>query len=130
MKKLHILLVEPDYVLGAIYKEHLERASYGVKLVSDVQKAIDEIDKRKPDAIILEIQLSSHNGYEFLYELRSYGEWQDIPVMIHSMVPENVTNTSVKINTELGVVGYLYKPNTSLAKLIYELNNYFTVASK
>jgi DNA-binding response OmpR family regulator len=128
MKKVQLLLIEPDYLLGKIYKDHLEKFNYAVRICSDVQFAIDQIDVLKPDVIILELQLSAHNGYEFLYELRSYSEWQDIPVLIHTMVPEEALELNPIAKLELNIIDYLYKPSTSLAKLHYELNRRFLVA--
>jgi len=123
-----ILLIEPDLLLATIYKEHLNAHKYNVRVVGGVQKAIYEIDKLRPDLVILELQLSTHNGYEFLYELRSYSEWQNIPVLVHSMVPLDDLNLDTNVSSELGIIGYLYKPNTSLSKLLYEINNYFQLA--
>jgi len=127
IKSTNILLIEPDYLLASVYKDHLEKFNYSVKICCAVQDAVDEIDVLKPDIIILEIQLSSHNGYEFLYELRSYSDWQNIPVLIHSMIPEEDLNFNPVLLSELGITGYLYKPNTSLGKLHYELNKRFLV---
>ena len=127
MKKTQVLLIEPDYLLASIYKGHLQKFNYSVRICGAVQDAIDEIDILKPDIIVLELQLTSHNGYEFLYELRSYSEWQDIPVLIHSMVPEEALEMNPIIKSELGITGYLYKPGTSLGKLHYELNKRFLV---
>lgn len=127
MRKYQILLIEPDHLLAKIYKQHLEKYNYRVRVVSGVQKAIYEIDKLKPDIVILEMQLSGHNGYEFLYELRSYSEWQGIPVLIHTMAPEQSLSIDPAINADLGIIGYLYKPSTSLSKLVYEINNQLLV---
>ncbi len=129
MKNYHVLLIEPDHLLSTIYKDHLEKFHYKVKICSGVQQAVDEIDKQKPNIIILELQLSSHNGYEFLYELRSYTDWQDIPVLVHSILPEADLYINPDIRSELGIVGYLYKPRTSLGKLHYELNKHFLVSN-
>jgi DNA-binding response OmpR family regulator len=98
-----------------------------VRICGGVQEAVDEIDILRPDIIILELQLTSHNGYEFLYELRSYSEWDSIPVLIHSMVPEDSLDLNPITKSELGITGYLYKPGTSLGKLHYELNKRFLV---
>lgn len=127
--KYNILLVEPDYLLANIYKSHLENFNYSVRVCGGVQGAINEIDKLKPDIIVLELQLSSHNGYEFLYEIRSYIDWQDIPVVVHSMLPEADLDITLVAKEELGIAGYLYKPDTSLDKLRYELNKHFLVSN-
>lgn len=129
IKNHQVLLIEPDYLLASIYKDHLEKFHYSVVVCGGVQMAVTEIDKNKPDIIILELKLSSHNGYEFLYELRSYSDWQDIPVLIHSMLPEEDNVLTTEIKSELGIINYLYKPDTSLDKLHYELNKYL-LASK
>jgi DNA-binding response OmpR family regulator len=62
MKDVQVLLVEPDYLLGIIYKEHLEKFNYKVRICNNVQLAIDEIDVLMPGVIVLELQLSNHNG--------------------------------------------------------------------
>jgi DNA-binding response OmpR family regulator len=79
-----ILLIEPDIVLANIYTKALTHEGYRVVVAGDAQAAISLADKSKPDLIIMEIQLVSHNGIEFIYELRSYPEWQDIPIIIQS----------------------------------------------
>ena len=61
--------------------------------------------------------LAGHSGVEFLYEFRSYSEWRNIPVIILTGVPRGELGLSDVAMTDLGVVGYLYKPETSLAGL-------------
>lgn len=113
-----ILLVEPDKFLQGLYKTSLEQEGYKVKSATNAQKAIELADKSKPDLIILEIQLVEHSGIEFLYELRSYVDWQDIPVIINTIVPPvEFKNNHVLLVQELGVKGYLYKPQSSLKNL-------------
>ncbi len=124
MNLANILIVEPDTVLSNIYKDFFTKAGFEVVLCNDGQKAIDAVDNAKPDLIILELQLTSHNGYEFLYELRSYKEWQTIPVIINTLIPESKTRLNSNNIHDLGVVGYLYKPTSSLEKLKNLVENY------
>ncbi len=123
MKKTRILLIEPDVILGKTYRDFFEKKGFEVDLCSDGQKAIDSIDKTIPDIIILELQLTAHNGYEFLYELRSYKEWFSIPVIINSFMPKIRAKLDEDNLTNLGVEGYLYKPTTSLDKLYNFIEN-------
>ena len=127
MRDYQVLMIEPDHILGDVYKNHLEKFNYRVRLCNDVQQAINDIDALEPDLIILELKMKGHNGYEFLYELRSYPEWQNIPVIIHSMIPEGDTGLDQGSKAELGIVEYLYKPTSSLGKLHYEINKLFFV---
>ena len=109
-----ILLIEPDSILGDIYKKTLTQAGHMVILSKGAQAAVQAADKVLPDIVILELQLSGHSGVEFLYEFRSYPEWQKIPVILHTLVPEE----SVTLPPQLGVSGHLYKPATSLKQLV------------
>jgi two-component system response regulator CpxR len=114
----HIVLLEPDRILAEIYRRTLERDGHSVTPCASSQAAILAVDQRPPDAIVLEVQLIEHSGIEFLYELRSYQEWQDIPVIIHTQVPagEFAANWQL-LRSELGISSYLYKPLTSLQRL-------------
>jgi DNA-binding response OmpR family regulator len=127
MSKANIVLIEPDLILGATYRNFLIEKGFDVILCNDGQDAIDVIDKNPPDLIILELQLTAHNGYEFLYELRSYKEWFSIPVIINSLIPESKTKLARENLQNLGVVGYLYKSTTSLAKLNNFIENHILI---
>lgn len=115
----NILLIEPDRILGETYQHVLQSAGYEVTLVAGAQTAVASADKKRPDLVILELQLVEHSGIEFLYEFRSYPDWQDIPVLIHSQVPPIEFSDNLELlKNELNVVNYLYKPQTKLSKLV------------
>jgi DNA-binding response OmpR family regulator len=123
-----ILLVEPDVVLAKTYIRALEHAGHKVIAAGTAQAAIHAADIRTPDLVILEMQLVSHSGIEFLYEFRSYEDWREIPVLAHSQVPmAEFVDTWELLQTELGVAKYLYKPRTTLAKLLQTVNGFATV---
>lgn len=111
---MNILLVEPDKILCKIYERAFIRHGYEVMIANGAQQAIALADEVTPDIIVLELQLSEHGGVEFLYELRSYSEWQSIPVIIHSMV--NISNDDFA--SALNVRKILYKPATNLKFLV------------
>lgn len=115
---MKILIIEPDYILNKIYKQFLSREGHMVVSCYNAQSAVFAVDVEIPHLIILELQLVSHSGIEFLYELRSYKEWQEIPVIIHSSVPkEEFADSWIILQNELGVTNYLYKEETSLEEL-------------
>lgn len=129
---MKILLIEPDRVLARTYARALSAAGHeDVMLCSDAQSAILSADRETPDLVILELQLVEHSGIEFLYEFRSYPEWQAIPVMVHSVVsPSEFKENRELLNNELGVSEYLYKPRASLSQLIEHVNRLTATASK
>jgi DNA-binding response OmpR family regulator len=115
---MHVLLVEPDPMLGATYVAALTVAGHSVSQTRSAQAAVHAADKKMPDVVILELQLPLHNGIEFLYEFRSYAEWLHIPVIINSFVPTTDYNYAPTLQNELGVTNFLHKPSTSLRQLM------------
>ncbi len=119
-----ILLIEPDRLLAETYKKALKTAGHKVSVASGSQEAINLADNISPDLIILEIQLVGHSGIEFLYEFRSYPEWQNIPVIIHTSVPyAELANGWPILSGYLNTTEYRYKPNTTLESLISSVND-------
>lgn len=113
----NVLLLEPNKVLAGQYCEFLESKGYEVAVWADAQAAIIAADAKRPDIIIVELLLAGHSGIEFLYELRSYAEWQRIPVLVLSRITSADSGLSPRMAQELGIRDYLYKPETSLEKL-------------
>jgi two-component system response regulator ChvI len=114
-----ILLLEPDKILAKTYSMALESAGHVVRHCVSAQTAIVLADDIHPDIVIVELQLVDHSGIEFLYEFRSYTDWQHIPVIILTNVPETEFSGSLSLlRNDLNVQAYLYKPLTNLQKLI------------
>ena len=114
-----ILLIEPDAVLAKSYMHAFSHAGHETRLTVSAQDAVFKVDELVPDVVIVELQLVAHSGIEFLYELRSYAEWQNVPVIIHSCIPPaEFSDSSKLLRDKLGVRTYLYKPQTSLRTLL------------
>ena len=114
-----VLLVEPDRQLADIYGQALTHAGHHVVAAATAQAAVQAADVVQPELVILELQLVEHSGIEFLYEFRSYLDWQAVPVLVHTHVPPAEFNHSQRLlKDELGVRAYLYKPCTSLRELL------------
>jgi two-component system phosphate regulon response regulator PhoB len=123
-----ILLIEPDRLLAESYVQALEHAGHDVQAAGGAQAAILSADAIRPDLIILELQLVEHSGIEFLYEFRSYTEWQNIPVLLQTNVPRSeFTDNWQLLQEELGVKSYLYKPRTSLRQLLAAVSGHLPV---
>lgn len=115
----NILLIEPDAVLAGAYIQAFSSVGHQTRLTVSAQDAVFKVDELVPDVVVVELQLVAHSGIEFLYELRSYAEWQEVPVIIHSCIPPAEFSDSMKLlRDRLGVTTYLYKPQTSLRMLL------------
>lgn len=116
---MHILLIEPDLVLASSYQRALENAEYQVSHAPSAQAAIYAADAQRPDVVVLELQMAVHNGIAFLHEFRSYPEWQEIPVVLHTYAhPQRHAEIRDQLAQQLGVHAWLYKPQTTLPELI------------
>lgn len=114
----NILYIEPDNRLAKMYAEALQAAGHKVQLAATAQAAIFAADAIRPDVVFLELQLTEHSGVEFLYEFRSYPDWQTIPVVVVSTVPpQEFAASQALLQQELGVIHYHYKPQLSLRQL-------------
>lgn len=114
----HILLIEPDLTLGEVYTKALEKSGHSVSHCQNAQDAVHSADKHQPDAVVLELELAVHNGIEFLYEFRSYPEWQHIPAIVLSHISPVIKALNPTTWSELHITAYHYKPATKLSELI------------
>lgn len=120
----HVLLVEPDKPLADIYTEALIAAGHTVDIRATAQSAVFAADDHMPDVVLLELQLTAHSGIEFLYEFRTYHEWEHIPIIVTSHVPAHELQSSHKLLKEqLGVTAYYYKPQLRLSDLLRLVND-------
>jgi CheY-like chemotaxis protein len=120
----NVLLIEPDEVLAAAYMRALEHVGHIVEYAASGQEAVDAADEQMPDVVVLELQLMTHGGIEFLHEFRSYDEWKHIPIVINTLVPPaTLAKSRSVLEQEYGVTACLYKPQTSLQQFIRAVND-------
>jgi DNA-binding response OmpR family regulator len=122
---MRILLIEPDSLLAGTYVQALLAAGHRVDHVLSGQAAVMQADVRAPDMVIVELQLPGQNGIAFLQEFRSYADWQAIPVLVHTYsAPQLSPDMRAAMSRDYGVIGWLYKPQTTLAQLVSVLHRY------
>ncbi len=112
---LRIVLIEPNTVLARQYSEAITDELNEVVIAHSAETALSALDA-PTDMIVLELQLGPHNGLELLYEIRSYEDLAETPVVILSNVSSSYV-TNAKSYELLGISEYLYKPQTTLRSL-------------
>lgn len=113
----NILLIETDKLLAQNIQKMLEAAGHSVDWQVEPQEAINRADTVKPDLVILDLLLAERSGIEFLYEFRSYPDWQNLPAIIFTNIPAEELGACAEGFSQLSVVEVLYKPAASLKKL-------------
>lgn len=121
---MYILFIDNDKLLAETCVKALSRSGYKTLWCQSAKEAIKQADKIHPSAIILEINLKNHNGIEFLYEFRSYPEWQNVPIIIYSWVPQKSLNLNPSVWAALNICEYIYKPTGTLKHLISTLGRH------
>ena len=112
----NILLVEPDLLLGEVYKQFLETRHHQVYWKRTAESSVQLLDQAQIDLIILELQMAGHNGLEFLYEIRSYQDWIDTPVIVNTSIDSKLIDVKL-LKEQLGVTDFIHKSVSNLSKL-------------
>lgn len=105
-------------LLAGSVSQALQRRGYWVDWHVDLQTAIQYTDRYKTDAVILDLLLAGRTGIEFLYELRSYPDWRDLPVIIYSHVTPAEIMPSLDGLNDLNIAAFHHKSHTSLDQLV------------
>jgi len=121
---MRILLVEPDRMLAANIGAILGGAGHKVEWHVNPQEAVNSLDDKSADMVIMDLVLCQHSAIEMLYEMRSYSEWQSLPVIIYSSLPAREVLSCVASLEQLGVTAYHHKSFTPLSELVHTIEKY------
>lgn len=111
----NILLIDQARPTQKAIREIME--GYNVTCAVDATTAINIASDTTPDIIIIELSLGGHSGMEFIYEFRTYSDWQNIPIIIYSTIRLEPSILQSKAWQNLNIGAYLYKPESSLKAL-------------
>ncbi len=101
MKK--ILIVDDEDKIRELIRVNLEIVGYNCLEASDGIQAIDEVDKFKPDLVLLDIMLPGRDGFDIVEEFVK----RDIPVIF--LTAKDSTVDKIK-GLKLGADDYITKP--------------------
>lgn len=113
--KKTILVAEDDKFLANIYRLNLSQAGYNVINAMDGQETLVQIQKTKPDLIILDLMMPIKDGFQVLLEIKKDTALKNIPVIVASNLaqPEDV-----KKAMSLGATDYFIKSNVKISDII------------
>jgi len=78
------LVVDDDPAIRKLLVQALELEDYMVRTAYDGENAMEEIGRRLPDIIILDVMMPKMDGYEVLKKIRESPHSKDLPVIILS----------------------------------------------
>jgi len=117
----HILIVEDEEFLVRALKDNLISEGYSVSVAMDGEAAFDELKKKKPSLILLDLLLPKKNGFDVLKDLKKDPELQLIPVVILSNLGED---SEIKKALELGANDYFVKSQHPIQEVVEKVREY------
>jgi response regulator of citrate/malate metabolism len=109
---IRVLIVEDDFMVGRVHAGYLGRVP-GFEVVGMAhtgQAALDMVESRGPDLLLLDIYLPDISGVEVLRRLRASGSPVDVLVITAARDVD-----TVRVSVQGGAVHYLIKPFTFAA---------------
>ena len=100
-----ILCVDDDQVNVKILQKRLEEGGYNVLLALDGELGLERAKKEQPDLIILDVEMPTVDGYQFMIERNKNQELIETPVIVLTAHEEMQPIFELK-----GVKDYLVKP--------------------
>jgi DNA-binding response OmpR family regulator len=99
-----IVLAEDDPYQADLIRRYLERERHAVLVVPDGRLVVDEVRRRGPDLLILDLMLPGTDGLTICRTLRAESE---IPVL---MLTARSTEDDLLLGLDLGADDYMTKP--------------------
>ncbi|MCA9347363.1 response regulator [Candidatus Saccharibacteria bacterium] len=112
-----IFIIEPDKILASKYSEILGGKNRQLVSFSTAQLVVKALEKCIPDLVVMELALPGNNGFEFLYEIQSYSDSQNVKVVINSFVQEKTIPWGLINRGDLGIIAYFEKSFDSINDL-------------
>lgn len=101
------ILVVDDVAANIRILGELLRTHYHIRVATDGEKALHIAFEKRPDLVLLDINMPGMDGYEVCRQLKEDGRTRDIPVIFISARDEVEDETR---GLELGAVDYIIKP--------------------
>jgi DNA-binding response OmpR family regulator len=95
--KKHILVVDDEKDVRDFLFDLLTDNGYLVRQASDGIEAMEEIKKRKPDLILLDLQMPRETGTNLYRKIHRKTEFEAVPVIVISGLPGNYLAVSKSV---------------------------------
>jgi two-component system, chemotaxis family, chemotaxis protein CheY len=116
----NIMVVDDSATVRKFITVSLEMQGFKVVQACDGMEALEKLPLQKVDLIITDLNMPNMDGFELIRNLRSYEQYQDIPVIILSSLSDQASREQ---GMSIGAHSYLVKP-FSLEKVQYEVSKY------
>jgi DNA-binding response OmpR family regulator len=109
--KVLIVDDEPNIVLSLDFL--MKQQGYETRVARDGDEALAEVERFRPDLVLLDVMLPRRDGFEVCQRLRADG-WSDLKIL---MLTAKGRDVEIEKGLALGADGYVTKP-FSTAELV------------
>jgi putative two-component system response regulator len=107
---VHSILVVDDDATNLRMLQEILKGSYKVFAAPSATRALAFLKRRKPDLILLDVEMPDMNGYQVINKLKENDETADIPVLF---LTAQEGRDKEEVALRLGAVDYILKPITA-----------------
>jgi diguanylate cyclase (GGDEF)-like protein len=102
-----VLVIDDDVAFALLATETLQQAGFVVETASNAREALDCFEARRPDLVLLDVELPGTNGFDLCGTLRTLSPGYEVPVV---MVTGHDDTGSVARAYEAGATDFIHKP--------------------
>lgn len=91
-----VLIVEDNRWIAEQQSRVLEKAGFETIISPHARDAIDVIDDKKPDVIVMDMLLTGDTAFTLMHELQSYDDTKKMPIILCTNLAENIQLSDVE----------------------------------
>jgi len=111
MQEYNVLIVDDNKVNVELIKAQLKPYNYTIQVAYDGEEALEKIEKKNPDIVLLDLMMPKISGYEVCRAIKQNKATQFLPVIVITALQE--LDDKLKA-IELGADDFLVKPFNKL----------------
>jgi len=120
-----VLIVDDEQNIVISLEFLMKREGFEVFVAADGDAALEQIEARKPDLVLLDVMLPKKNGFEVCQQIRTMPDMQGTKVI---MLTAKGRDTEVAKGLALGADAYMTKP-FSTKELVAQVKSMLGVAA-
>jgi DNA-binding response OmpR family regulator len=102
-----VLIADDDASILRALRFLMQREGHDVRTAADGEQALAEIERQRPDVVLLDLMMPKGNGYEVCRMLRANRSYDDVRIV---MLTAKGREADQRVGMALGADAYITKP--------------------
>lgn len=108
-------------MLRRMYEEKFTIAGFTLETVEDGRLAMEAVKEKKPDLILLDVQMPNMDGFQVLRQLRGKKEYAKMPII---MLTNNSEPEIIRMCKMMGADDYFVKAELTPTQVVEKVHDY------